>query len=210
MPKTLQDGSLKNAVKIVHNPKVLMDPIRREILRLLAIKPYTVTQLAEILNLTKSTIGHHTRVLMKAGLIRIKWTRIEEHGILEKYYEPIALLFIEDYKKIPREMRKYFILIHMERLRGILVALNLIGDKTSAIEILKKCWKREYESSKNQDILNEMAEEILRRITQVGERYEGKPTELDGESLLTKIYCEVLKRIISTKEWKQVLEKVNK
>ena len=67
-----ETAGLRRAVKIVDNPKILADPVRREILRLLNIKPQTSTQLAERLNLSKSTVGHHLMVLRRMKLIKIK------------------------------------------------------------------------------------------------------------------------------------------
>ncbi|KYH42003.1 MAG: hypothetical protein AYL32_001290 [Candidatus Bathyarchaeota archaeon B26-2] len=193
-------ATLRRAVKIVDEPKVLVDPIRREILRLLALEPQTSTQLAERLSLTKSTVWHHIQVLKKAGLIRIKWAKIGSHGILEKYYEPVAVLFIEDYHKIPEGMKKYFLAIHMERLRGIFSAFQLVGE-----------FKRNRSvASPGFDVMNELAEEALRHMTQVGERYEGKLTDLDGETLLVRIYSETLKSVISREVWSKFIDEMSK
>ena len=142
MPNASGKGEveLRKAVKIVDSPKTLADPVRREILRLLNIKPQTSTQLAERLNLSKSTVGHHIAVLRRKKLIRIKWAKPGSHGILEKYYEPVALVLIEDYRKIPEEMKKYFLNIHMERLRGVFSTLQIVGDIASAFEVIKTSW----------------------------------------------------------------------
>ncbi|KYH36481.1 MAG: hypothetical protein AYL29_013560 [Candidatus Bathyarchaeota archaeon B24] len=190
-PKKDEPTALRRAVKIVDEPKILMDPVRREILRLLAIRPLTATQLAEKLGLTKSTVSHHIQVLKRAGLIRIKQTRLESHGILEKYYEPTALLFIEDYHKIPKGMRNYFLTVHMERLRGVLIALYLMGRKVRVPRLTRK-----------PDLLRELAGEVLERMTELGSKYEGELTDMDGESLLVKIYGEALKSIMSRGTWR--------
>jgi len=147
---------LRKAVKIVDNPKILADPVRREILRLLNIKPQTSTQLAERLNLSKSTVGHHIMVLRRKKLIKIKWAKPGSHGILEKYYEPVALVFIEDYKKIPEELKKYFLYIHMERLRGVLSALQLVGDMASAFQTIRNSWKQMVKIPSDFDLLSEL------------------------------------------------------
>jgi len=42
-----EEKTLKKAVKIVNAPKILVDPIRREILRLLSIESKTSTQLPQ-------------------------------------------------------------------------------------------------------------------------------------------------------------------
>ena len=190
-PKKDEPTALRRAVKIVDEPKILMDPVRREILRLLAIRPLTATQLAEKLGLTKSTVSHHIQVLKRAGLIRIKQTRLESHGILEKYYEPTALLFIEDYHKIPKGMRNYFLTVHMERLRGVLIALYLMGRKVRVPRLTRK-----------PDLLRELAGEVLECMTELGSKYENELTDMDGESLLVKIYGEALKSIMSRGAWR--------
>ena len=134
-------------------------------------------------------------MLKKAGLIRIKRTRLEAHGILEKYYEPTALLFIEDYHKIPKGMRNYFLMVHMERLRGVLIALYLMGRKVRIAKLSRKTASRE------PDPLRELAGEVLEYMTKLGAKYEDKLTDMDGEALLVKIYGEALKSIMSRNAW---------
>ncbi|RJS74824.1 ArsR family transcriptional regulator [Candidatus Bathyarchaeota archaeon] len=203
-PREGESATLKRAVKIVDEPKILMDPVRREILRLLAIRPLTATQLAEKLGLTKSTVSHHIQVLKRAGLIRIKWTRLESHGILEKYYEPTALLFIEDYHKIPKGMKNHFLMVHMERLRGVLIALYLMGRKVRITRLMKKSTGREAGFSREPDPLRELAGEVLECMTKLGAKYENELTDMDGETLLVKIYGEALRSIMSRNAWRSL------
>lgn len=202
-------AALRKAVKIVDRPKILADPIRREILRLLTIKPQTSTQLAERLNLSKSTVGHHIRVLRRMKLIRIKLAKPGTHGILEKYYEPVALVFIENYNKIPKELKKYFLNIHMERLRGVFSTLQLVGDMVSAFQTIRKSWEHSVKIPSDFDLLNELANETLKYMTQVGKKYENTMTDLDGETLLTKIYSEVLRLIITSGIWGKVFANIS-
>jgi len=201
--------NLRKAVKIVDSPKILADPVRREILRLLNIKPQTSTQLAERLNLSKSTVGHHIVVLRRKKLVRIKWAKPGSHGILEKYYEPVALVFIEDYKQIPEELKKYFLSIHMERLRGVLSTLQLVGDMASAFQTIRKSWEQTVKIPSDFDLLSELGDESLKYMTQVGEKYENMMTDLDGETLLTKIYSEVLRLIITSGIWGKVFANIS-
>ncbi len=202
-------GELKRAVKIVDNPKILADPIRREILRLLTIKPQTITQLAEKLNLSKSTVGHHIRVLRRMKLVKIKVAKPGSHGILEKYYEPVALVFVENYDKIPKQLKKYFINIHMERLRGVLSTLQLVGDITSAFQTIRESWEHIIKIPSDFDLLNELADEAMKYMTEVGRRYENMMTTLDGETLLTKIYSETLRSIITSGIWRKIFESIS-
>jgi len=200
---------LRRAVKIVDNPKILADPVRREILRLLNIKPQTSTQLAERLNLSKSTVGHHLIVLRRMKLIKIKWAMPGSHGILEKYYEPVALVFIEDYKHIPEDLKKYFLSIHMERLRGVLSTLQLVGDMTSAFQTIRKTWEQTVKIPSDFDLLSELGNESLKYMTQIGQKYENMMTDLDAETLLTKIYSEALRAIISSGVWAKVFASIS-
>jgi DNA-binding transcriptional ArsR family regulator len=200
---------LRKAVKIVDSPKTLADPVRREILRLLNIKPQTSTQLAEKLYLSKSTVGHHIAVLRRKKLIRIKWAKPGSHGILEKYYEPVALVLIEDYRKIPEEMKKYFLNIHMERLRGVFSTLQIVGDMASAFEVIKTSWAHTVKIPDGYDLLNELADETLKYMNQIAERYEDTMTDLDAETLLTKIYSEALRSIITSGVWGRVFANIS-
>jgi DNA-binding transcriptional ArsR family regulator len=200
---------LRKAVKIVESPKILADPVRREILRLLNIKPQTSTQLADRLNQSKSTVGHHISVLRRTKLVKIKWAKPGTHGILEKYYEPVALVFIEDYKHIPEELKKYFLSIHMERLRGVLGAFQLVGDMASAFQTIRKSWEQTVKIPSDFDLLSELGDESLKYMTQIGEKYERLTTDLDAETLLTKIYSEALRAIITSGVWGKVFANIS-
>jgi len=186
------------AVKVIRDPKtirVLADPVRREILRLISVKPLTETQLSGRLILTKPSTGHHLQVLRKSGLIKIGHTKVGSYGILEKFYEPKAKLFIEDWDKVPPELRRYFLFRYVERLRGMLSAFQLLAEKQGkTIEI-------------NSDQLMELAQEIARRIPTVGEKHERMNGHVDREMLIIRIYTETLKDIIAEKKWKDFFKK---
>ncbi len=205
----VEEEGLRKAVKMVKNPKILADPVRREIIRLLNIKPQTSSQLAERLNLSKSTVGHHIGVLRRKKLVKIKLAKPGSHGILEKYYEPVALVFIEDYDHIPEEQKKYFLSIHMERLRGVLSALQVVGDMASAFQTIRNSWKQSVKIPSDFDLLSELGEESMRYVTQVGEKYEDTMTDLDSETFLTKIYSEALRAIITSGVWGKVFANIS-
>ncbi|MEM2875596.1 MAG: winged helix-turn-helix domain-containing protein, partial [Candidatus Bathyarchaeia archaeon] len=98
----------RKAVKIIRDPetiKVIADPVRREMLRLISVQPQTETQLAKKLGLSKPSTWYHLQTLLKVGLIRIADTKVGSHGILEKYYEPTSTLFLEDFDRIPPKLR---------------------------------------------------------------------------------------------------------
>jgi DNA-binding transcriptional ArsR family regulator len=186
----------RKVVRVIYEPKiikVLADPVRREILRQLRDEPQTQTQLAGKLNLTKPSMRHHLQLLRKARLIRIARTKVESHGILQKYYEPTSNLFIEDFEKTPPYLQKYFLQFHIERLRGMLSVFQLIGKKRGEpVEVTS-------------DELKELAEEIAKQMAKVGKRYEKTGATMNRETLLITIYSEALKEVMTRSRWKDFL-----
>lgn len=65
---------------------------RNTILGLLHERAATVSELAEALQRPKSTVAHHVRVLVEAGLVRVVRTR-RVRAIEERYYGRTARLF---------------------------------------------------------------------------------------------------------------------
>ena len=187
----------RKVVRVIHQPKiikVLADPVRREILRQLRHEPQTQTQLAGKLNLTKPSMKHHLQLLRKARLIRVARTKVESHGILQKYYEPTSNLFIEDFDKTPPHLQKYFLQFHIERLRGMLSVFQLIGKKRG--EPIKV----------TSDELKELAHEIARQMAKVGKRYEETGAAMNRETLLITIYSEALKEVMTESKWKDFFD----
>jgi DNA-binding transcriptional ArsR family regulator len=187
------------AVKIIRNPeniKLLADLVRREILRLIAVESLTQTQIAEKMMLTEPSMSHHLQLLRKAGLIRIRRAKIGSHGILEKYYEPAAKLFLEDWEKIPPDLRRYFIHSHMERLRGMLSVFQLMAEKQGQnIEV-------------NSEEIKELAQSMASRVAVVGEKYEKMRVDVDRETLLIRIYSETLKTEMTESRWKSFFSRM--
>ncbi|MDH5437344.1 MAG: helix-turn-helix domain-containing protein [Candidatus Bathyarchaeota archaeon] len=187
----------RKIVRVVHESKIikiLADPVRREILRQLRHEPQTQTQLARKLNLTKPSVKHHLQLLSKSRLIRVARSKVESHGILQKYYETTSNLFIEDYEKTPLHLQKYFLQFHIERLRGILSVFQLVG-------------KRRGEPIKvTSHELKELAQEIARQTVKVGKRYEKTEASLNRETLLIMIYSEALEEVMNKSEWKDFFD----
>ncbi|MDH5771108.1 MAG: helix-turn-helix domain-containing protein, partial [Candidatus Bathyarchaeota archaeon] len=102
----------KNAVFIVKSQEtiqLLADFTRAEIIRLLSRHSMTEKQLSDELGITKAAVGYHLHLLLKAGLIEISRLEAEEHGILQKYYAPMAAMFIIDTDNIPKDVKRFFI-----------------------------------------------------------------------------------------------------
>lgn len=184
------------AIEIVRDPKiiaVLADPVRREIMRYITSQPMTATQLAKKLVLSKPSMTHHLKILRNAMLIKIEKTKLGTHGILEKYYTPRASLFIEDWEKIPPQFRRYFLQAQMERLRGMLSVIQLTkAKKRERIELTS-------------DMLEQLAEEISKKIVVVAKKYEKQELEIDREMLHITVYSETLEELVKEKKWQSIL-----
>jgi DNA-binding transcriptional ArsR family regulator len=82
-------------VLVVQEPKQLRalgDFTRGRIVGLLGQRAASTTELAAALDMPKGTVGHHLKVLEKAGLIRVVRTR-QVRALTEKYYGRVARLF---------------------------------------------------------------------------------------------------------------------
>jgi DNA-binding transcriptional ArsR family regulator len=73
--------------------RALGDDLRAKIVVLLRERAASATELAERLGLPKGTVGHHVKVLEKAGLVRVVRTR-KVRAVTEKYYGRTARLFL--------------------------------------------------------------------------------------------------------------------
>ncbi|MEM2875597.1 MAG: hypothetical protein QXL67_01400, partial [Candidatus Bathyarchaeia archaeon] len=56
------------------------------------------------------------------------------------------------------------------------------------------------------DQLKELAQEIARCMTGVGEKYEQTETEVGRENLLIKIYSETLKSMMAESRWQKFFQ----
>ena len=73
--------------------RALGDDLRTEIVILLRERSASTTELAERLGLPKGTVGHHLKVLEKAGLVRVVRTR-KVRAVTENYFGRTARLFV--------------------------------------------------------------------------------------------------------------------
>jgi DNA-binding transcriptional ArsR family regulator len=83
-------------VLVVREPeqlRALGDDLRAKIVVLLRERAASTSELAEKLGLPKGTVGHHVKVLEKAGLIRVVRTR-KVRAVTERYYGRTARLFL--------------------------------------------------------------------------------------------------------------------
>jgi DNA-binding transcriptional ArsR family regulator len=73
--------------------RALGDDLRTRIVVLLRDHAASTTELAEKLGLPKGTVGHHLKVLEKAGLVRVVRTR-KVRAVTENYFGRTARLFV--------------------------------------------------------------------------------------------------------------------
>jgi DNA-binding transcriptional ArsR family regulator len=73
--------------------RALGDEIRGRIIGLLRDRAASASELADLLEMPKGTVGHHLKVLEKAQLIHVVRTR-RVRAVTEKYYGRVARLFL--------------------------------------------------------------------------------------------------------------------
>jgi DNA-binding transcriptional ArsR family regulator len=87
--------SMHPGIHVLDNPetiRVIADPVRLRLLELLRQQPRTVTELAELLDVPRTRLYYHVRLLEEHGLITVDDTRIVS-GITEKRYRVTAYRF---------------------------------------------------------------------------------------------------------------------
>ncbi len=73
--------------------RALADDLRSKLVALLRERARSTQELARELDLPKGTVGHHLKVLERAGLIRVVRTR-KVRAVTEKFYGRTARLFL--------------------------------------------------------------------------------------------------------------------
>lgn len=73
--------------------RALGDEVRSRIVGLLRERATSASELAKLLEMPKGTVGHHLKVLERAGLVRVVRTR-RVRAVTEKYYGRVARLFL--------------------------------------------------------------------------------------------------------------------
>ncbi len=178
------------AAYVVSDEKIamlLVDPMRRTILNLLADGEYTQSQMAEIVGLTNASVGHHIRILSEANLIKVVRREEEIHGIMQNFYRSVALCIVVDIERMSKSVSKYFFPINIERLRGAVAALtseNVVDTRTKM------------NTKRSEEIAENLAISIARQARRLG----NQKTRLDRESITIEIYRRALKETIPSLE----------
>ncbi len=184
---------LKMSVCIVDDPdkiRLLADFTRAEILQLLCEHPMTEAQLSDELGLTRAAVGYHLNLLMKTQLIYLEKVEPEKHGILQKFYSPVAAFFIVDCDRIPKDAKRYFIQTQIIHLRGIFAAFQL-HDRFSGV---------------SPSTLEKMAVAMLKQLEITGRKHiKARPVK-NAETLKVKIYAEALTALMKQEEWRALFK----
>jgi len=183
------------SVKLIRRPseaRVLYEPMRREILRLLGKTAMTQTQLGKVLGLRAPTVGHHLAVLNSNGFVSVVRQEPGAHGIVEKYYGSTAQLYFIDRKIMPLDVRRYYMAVDIERARGVLACAMMkqkIFDPPS-------------------DMMESFAEALSDVIFRVATKYEMPVSDMDPEAFIGRLYCEALEDVLKTsfKELRDILK----
>lgn len=100
MPVKMPELPPRLVVNTAQQFKAIGEPLRWRILSIIQNQPATAKQIAQRLQASHGTIGHHLQVLEEAGLARVAARRLV-HGIVAKYYTRTARIFTFD---LPREI----------------------------------------------------------------------------------------------------------
>lgn len=174
---------MRKTVELIKDPKkakVLVDPMRREVLRLLSERAMTENELAEALGLSDPSVGHHLKILSKSGLIRIARKEVEEHGIVQKFYETTSLVYVVAAQGMPLEIERYFMPVRLERARGVIAALGTYGRESRRI---------------NAKDVEEFGKILDSAVLQVASRYSKERNE-EREAVINRIYRDALRRLL--------------
>lgn len=172
-------------VKETKLAEILVDPMRRGILNLLAEKAMTEAQVADAFGVSDASINHHLKLLKEAGLVKIVRREVESHGILQKFYLSSAKTFFIDFSKVPRAVARYFYAVHLERVRGVFAALYLMAGRRISL---------------NPEVVEQLADMMAEAVAEIGQEYAGGPTELGREELIVTIYGQALMKMLQSRD----------
>jgi DNA-binding transcriptional ArsR family regulator len=158
--------------------RLIFDPMRREILRLLSRKALTQKELADILDVTAPSVDHHLRALTGGGLISAVKKEPGTHGIVQKWYRANAEAFLVDRDRCRPGIRRYFMPMDIERTRGVVATLSML--------------KRDITPSTT--YMEGMTRQICTALASSAEHYEGVMRD-DPELTIHALYVDALRKI---------------
>jgi DNA-binding transcriptional ArsR family regulator len=171
-----QEGRSLDGVEIITHPeraKVLVDPMGRQIVRLLARHAMTESELAEAL-------GNHGKILTQSGLIRVPGKEVERHGIVQKFCETKAIAHFFEPRVIPMEIERYFMPVSLEPARGIVAALSMVTGEPGQVS-----------TNDLEQLTKELTSAIVEAAPKYLRRWKG-----EREKLIIRIYRDALTRLL--------------
>lgn len=169
--------------------KVLVDPMRRAILNLLREKPMTQAQLAEELGLSNASLNYHIKILHEHKLVDVTKSVAEEHGIIQKFFSPVAYLFVYDIDSIPKDLSRYFYPISLERARAF-ISILMIERNSQSHSLLRMLGHED---------INKISASISSLLVSVGRRYVKKRASYSDERIVYEIYTKAFNLLLKGK-----------
>lgn len=172
----------KKSVEVITAPdkaRILVDPMRREIVRLLSLRPMTESELAEKLGLSDPSVNHHLKIIAGAQLIRLARKEVEQHGIVQKFYETTASIFLVDGRSMPLEIERYFMPVRLERALGVIATLSLAMKEPLRVST---------------EEVEDFAKALDSAIIETAHNYPRQKNE-EREDIIRKIYRNALMRL---------------
>jgi DNA-binding transcriptional ArsR family regulator len=115
--------------------RALGDDLRSRIVVLLRDRAASTTELAEKLGLPKGTVGHHLKVLEKAGLVRVVRTR-QVRALTERYYGRTARLFLFESADADREDVRNLAAAAIRRAAEEIAAIGGVDDERTTFGVV--------------------------------------------------------------------------
>ena len=175
----------RSAIRIVDREteaKVLVDPMRREILRLLSKQALTERNLSRMLGLSAPSVGFHLKSLKNAGLASVIRREAGSHGIIQKFYLASAQAFVIDKEHLPLQLKRYFMPMDLERARGAMASIGLLNENRA---------------SPSSDSMERLAHRFCCSIVKMAEKYKASVIEDDPEPIISRLYTEALRQAVS-------------
>lgn len=180
--------------------KVLVDPMRRAILNLLREKPMTQAQLAEELGLSNASLNYHIKILHEHKLVNVIKSVAEEHGIIQKFFSPVAYLFVYDVDSIPKDLSRYFYPISLERARAF-ISILMIERNSHSHSLLRML---------GHENINEISASLSSLLVNVASQYIQKRASYGDEKIVYDIYTKAFNLLLKERTQSPTLVKTNK
>jgi DNA-binding transcriptional ArsR family regulator len=160
--------------------RLIFDPMRREILRLLSRKSFSQKELADILGITAPSVDHHLKALLRGNMISVVRREAGPHGIVQKWYIADAEAFIVERDRLRSDIRRYFMPLDIERTRAVVAMLALFkGGVTPSTEYMES-----------------LTRQICSALANVSKNYTGTMQD-DPELTIHSLYVNALKQVLT-------------